>query len=222
MEKYLALIILAAPGFIAAKIAAILGITSSKRGEIDSLASYLSYSFFSVLIAILISSQIGIVDLSENWQDFTDKFSSVGFTVNLLLTTLLSAVIIGLSWALVGNKLFLQVLNFINVKSGRNKRRMNGSLLNRIFDDGKEHFIIVRKDSEKIAVGFIYSATDPSAGKTELVITEYPEYRAELKKVENNPDYQSYLRNVLQTYIDVENNIVITETEYPPEWSTND
>ena len=99
MEKYLALIILAAPGFIAAKIAAILGITSSKRGEIDSLASYLSYSFFSVLIAILISSQIGIVDLSENWQDFTDKFSSVGFTVNLLLTTLLSAVIVGLDSA---------------------------------------------------------------------------------------------------------------------------
>ena len=43
MEKYLSLIILVAPGFIAAKIANILGITSSKRGEIDSIASYLSY-----------------------------------------------------------------------------------------------------------------------------------------------------------------------------------
>lgn len=218
MEKYLALIILAAPGFIAAKIAAILGVTSPKHGEIDSLASYLSYSFFSVLIAIIISLQLGIVDLSENWQGFTEKFSSVGFTVNLLLTTLFSAIAVGLSWALFGNNLFLRVLNFINVKSGRNKRCMNGSLLNRIFDDGREHFVIVSKDGNKVAVGFIYSASDPSADKMELVVTEYPEYRTELKKVEDNPDYQSYLRNVLQSYVDIKNNIVITETEYPPEW----
>lgn len=53
---------------------------------------------------------------------------------------------------------------------------MNGSLLNRIFDDGKENFIIVSKDGNKVAVGFIYSATDPSAGKMELVVTEYLEY----------------------------------------------
>lgn len=218
MEKYLSLIILAAPGFIAERIAAALGVTSSKRGEFDSLARYLSYSFFTVIISVLIAAFAGLVDLSENWQDFTDKFSSVGFSVKLLAVTLFSAVSVGLGWALFGNKLFMSALNFINVKAGRNKRNLDGNLLNRLFDDGKEHFIIVCKDGKKIAAGFIFSASDPADGNTELVITEYPEYRAELERSENQPDRPSYLKNVLQTYMDVKNNIVITETEYPPEW----
>lgn len=218
MEKYLSLIILAAPGFIAERIANALGITSPRKGEFDSLARYLSYSFFSVLLAIIISALTGTIDMSENWQDFTNKFSSVGFTAKMLLTTLFSAVVVGSSWALVGNKLFMRICNFVNVKTGKNKRNLSGSLLDRIFDDGKEHFIIVRKGGEKIAVGFIFSASDPADDNTEIIVTEHPEYRAELEKVEKDPDRPSYLRNVLQTYIDVKNNIVITETEYPPEW----
>lgn len=218
MEKYLSLIILAAPGFIAERIAAALGVTSPKKGEFDSLAGYLSYSFFAVIVAIAICALTGAVDLSENWQDFTDKFSSVAFTAKLLVITLIAAVIVGTSWALIGNRLFMRVLNFINVKSGRNKRNLDGSLLNRLFDDGKEHFIIVRKDDRKIAVGFIYSAADPSDGNAEIVITEYPEYRAELERAEKDADRPSYLKNILQTYVDVKNNLVITETEYPPEW----
>ena len=95
MEKYLSLIILAAPGFIAERIANILGVMSSKKGEFDSLAGYLSYSFFSVLLAIIISALTGMVDLSENWQDFTEKFSSVDFTIKMLITTLFSAAIVG-------------------------------------------------------------------------------------------------------------------------------
>lgn len=217
MEKYLSIIILAAPGFIAEKIATVLGVTSSKHGEVDSLAKYLSYSFFTVIVAIVISAATGAVDLSDNWQDFTEKFSSVGFTVNLLAITLTSAVVVGSSWALFGRKVFLRLMNFINICTGKNKRNLDGSLFNRLFDDGNDHFIIVRKDDNVIAVGFIFSASDPADGNSEIVITEFPEYRAELKRA-TETDEPSYLRNVLQTYIDVKNNIVITETEYPPEW----
>ena len=180
MEKYLSIIILAAPGFA-------------------------------------ISAATGAVDLSDNWQDFTEKFSSVGFTVNLLAITLISAVVVGSSWALFGCKFFLRLMNFIKICTGKNKRNLEGSLFNRLFDDGNDHFIIVRKDDNVIAVGFIFSASDPADGNSEIVITEYPEYRAELKRA-TETDEPSYLRNVLQTYIDVKNNIVITETEYPPEW----
>ena len=76
MEKYLSLIVLAAPGFIAERIATTLGVTSTKRGEFDSLARYLSYSFFAVIVAIFISALTGAVNHNGNWQDFTDKFSS--------------------------------------------------------------------------------------------------------------------------------------------------
>ena len=217
MEKYLALILLAAPGFIAERIATVLGVTSPKRGEFDSLAGYLSYSFFAVLITIAIAALTGTVDISENWQDFSEKFSSVGFSVKLLATTLLSAIIVGSTWALLGRNLFMRLFNAINMRVGRNKRTLDGNLLNRTFDDGKEHFVIVRKDGRDIAVGFIFSASDPFDDNAELVITEYPEYRIELNKVIET-DEPSYLRNVLQTYIDIKNNLVITETEYPPEW----
>lgn len=216
MEKYLALILLAAPGFIAERIANVLGVTSPKRGEFDSLAGYFSYSFFAVIIAIGICALSGTIDLNEDWQGFTEKFSSVGFTVEFLAITLLSAVFTGSAWALFGNNFFMRILNFVNVKTGRNKRHAAGNLLNRIFDDGKEHFIIVRKGGEKIAVGFIYSASDPADDTAELVVTEYPEYRIELERAENGEP--SYLKNILQTYIDIKNNLVITETEYPPEW----
>ena len=217
MEKYLSLIILAAPGFIAERIASALGVSSSKRGEFDSLASYLSYSFFTILITVAICAVTGIIDINGNWQDFADKFLSVGFSLQLSAITLVSAIIVGLSWAIFGNELFRRTFNFVNVKIGRNKRNLDGSLLNKLFDDGKEHFIIVRKDDNAIAVGFIYSASDPSDHSTELVVTEYPEYRSEFRKT-TETDEPSYLRNILQTYIDVKNNIVITETEYPPEW----
>ena len=218
MEKYLSLILLAAPGFIAAKIAVVLGLTSAKKGEIDSLARYFSYSFFAVLVTIFISALSGAIDLTDDWQSLTEKFSSISFTVKMLFVTLFSGILVGSFWALIGHNLFMKFFNRINVAVGRNIKNTNGSLLNKIFADGKEHFIIVRKDGEKIAVGFIYAASDPFDDKSELVITEYPEYRAELERAENNPDKPSYLRNVLQTYVDIENNLVITETEYPPEW----
>ena len=197
MEKYLSLIILAAPGFIAERIATTLGVTSPKKGEFDSLAAYFSYSFFAVIVAIAISAATGTVDIVGSWHDFTAKFSSVAFTVNRLVITLISAVIVGATWALVGNRLFMRALNFINVKTGRNSRTLGGSLLNRLFDDGREHFIIVRKDDNIVAAGFIYSASDPADGNSELVVTEYPEYRAELQRADNQPDRPSYLRNVL-------------------------
>ena len=90
----------------------------------------------------------------------------------------------------------------VNVKAGKNKRNLSGSLLNRIFDDGKEHFIIVRKGGEKIAVSFIYSASDPANDNAEIVVTEYPECRTEWEKAEKDPVYTSYLKNILQTHID--------------------
>ena len=154
----MSLILLTAPRFIAERIATVLGAASTKRGEFDSLAECLSCNVFAILVTIAISALIGIVDLSENWQAFTEKFSSVSFTVKLLGITLFFAVTVGASWALIGNKFVMKILNAINVKTGGNKRNLDGNLLNRIFADGKEHFIIVRIDDKDVAVVFICSA----------------------------------------------------------------
>ena len=161
MEKYLSLILLAALGFIAAKIAVVLWLTSAKKGKVDFLAGYFSYSFFAVLVTIFISALSGAIDLTDDWQSLTEKFSSISFTVKMLFITLFSGILVGSFWALIGHNLFMKFFNRINVAVGRNIKNTNGSLMNKIFADGKEHFIIVRKDGEKIAVGFIYAASDP-------------------------------------------------------------
>ena len=114
------------------------------------------------------------------------------------------------------NNLFMKWLNKINILLGRNKRNLSGSLLNRLFDDGSEHFVLVQKDGRDLAVGFIFSASDPFDEKTELAITEYPQYREELKKTREGKE--TPLSNTRQVYIDVENGIVITETDYPADW----
>gem|GEM_PF-6492017 len=184
--------------------------------EIDSLARYFSYSFFAVLVTIFISVLSRAIDLTDDWQSLTEKFSSISFTVKMLFVTLFPGILVGSFWSLIGHNFFMKFFNRINVAVGRNIKNTNGSLLNKIFADGKEHFIIVRKNGEKIAVGFIYAASNPFDDKSELVIIEYPGYCAELERAENNLDQPSYLRNVLQNYVDIKNNLVITETEYPP------
>lgn len=217
MEKYIGLVLLAAPGFIASHISNVLGVTSARKGEFETLGGYLSYSFFAVLLTICISILTGMLKLNSTWSTMATEINSVGFTLKILIIGLISGVITGILWALLLKKIIMKVLNKINIKTGRNKRYTNGSLFNRLFADGKEHFIIVSKDGRDIAVGFIYSASDPLDNRMELSVTEYPEYREELKKAREK-DVPSPLKNILQTYVDIENNIVITETEYPPAW----
>ncbi len=216
MEKYLMLILLAAPGFVASSIAKGFGVATAKRGEFESLANYLSYSFFSILLTVTISAALGIVDLNGNWQSFSEKLSSVKISVEVLLIALISGASVGILWSLWLSNLFIKALNKINILCGRNKRNLNGSLLNRLFDDGSEHFVLVQKDGRDLAVGFIFSASDPFDEKTELAITEYPQYREELKKAKEGKE--TPLANTRQVYIDVENGIVITETDYPSDW----
>ena len=142
MEKYLSLILLAAPGFVASSIARVFGVATNKKGEFESLANYLSYSFFSILLAVVISAALGIVDLNENWQSFSEKLSSIKISVEVLLIALISGILVGTAWSVFLNNLFMKWLNKINILLGRNKRNLGGSLLNRLFDDGSEHFVL--------------------------------------------------------------------------------
>ena len=219
MEKYIALIVLSAPGFVAYNVACGLGVTSPKKGEFSSIAAYLSYSFFSVLLCGIILSAAGLIDFNAPLP--VEETFSTGRIILFLFVALLTGIFIGVIWGVFGDKFFNQALNILNVKLNRNKKSLGGSLLNKIFNDGKDHFIIVRKDDKIISVGFIFAASDPFDDRVELVITEYPEYREELKLAETEGK-NSPLKNTLQTYIDISSGFVITETEYPAGWLSVD
>ena len=70
-------------------------------------------------------------------------------------------------------------------------------------------------------MGFFDACNDPQDEREELSLVEYPEYREEWQRVKDG-EKDSYLYNTVQTYVDASNGIIITETEYPPEWLNGD
>lgn len=96
-----------------------------------------------------------------------------------------------------------------------------GSLFHHLFNDGKPHFVIIRKDGEDVAVGFFHACSNPQNDKEELSITEYPEYREEWNRVKEG-EKDSYLYITEQTYFDVSSGLTVIETQYPPEWLNDD
>ena len=218
MEKYLALVLLVAPGFIANYVATILGVTSTKKGEFDSIMRYFSYSFFAITAALIIAIPFNMISLDMTWSNFITNCADIGFSVKFFFLMLLSGAIVGSLWAKLFSGLLQKKFNWINRKLGRNETFSDGSLLHKLFADGKDHFLIVQKDGRDIAVGFYYASTDPDDDRVELSVTEYPAYRQALEKARNNTAIKHPLQNILQTYMDFTNNFVIIETEYPREW----
>lgn len=119
MEKYVALILLAAPGFIARHISTLLGVTSTKKGEFETLGSYLSYSFFAITLTIALAVASGFIDSGDSWQMLADKMTSIKFSMGLLIIALASAVTVGVTWALCFNGVFMKALNWLNLRAGR-------------------------------------------------------------------------------------------------------
>ena len=137
-----------------------------------------------------------------------------------LVIVLISGLLVGLTWALVGSKLTLWLFNLLNMRRFGSTKFTDGSLMHNLFISNKqEHFVIVYKNDceSPIAVGFFTSTSDPNNERVEFDITEYPEYIEEFKRMSTTNE-PSYLRNVLHVYIDATNDLVIVETEYPPEW----
>lgn len=215
VDKYIMAILVLMPGFLAISTAEKLGKTHTKKSGVSLALEYAAYTVVILLVTMSISLlwPVGSVTL----QQVAGGEMPISFYVALMAVSVVASIAAGAVWALFLSDWILKKINTVNKGHGKNIRWEEGSLFHHLFNDGKPHFIIVRKDEEDIAVGFFDACSDPQDEKEELSITEYPEYREEWDFVKDG-GIDSYLCNTKKVYVDVSNGLTIIETEYPPEW----
>lgn len=215
MDKYIMAILVLMPGFLAISVAEKLGKTHTKKSGVSLALEYAAYTVAILLVTMSIGLlwPVGNVTL----QQVAGGEMPLSFYVALMAVSVVTSIVAGVVWALFLSDWILKKINTVNKGRGKNIRWEEGSLFHHLFNDGKPHFIIVRKDGEDIAVGFFDACSDPQDEKEELSITEYPEYREEWDFVKDG-GIDSYLCSTKNVYVDVSNGITIIETEYPPEW----
>lgn len=217
MEKYIAIMLLSAPGFIAKSIAEFLGASSPKRGEFDSVMNYFAYSVFVLVLVFFVGAIIGIYSPFHSWAYLESKFKEPVFCAEFFVLSLLCSFIVGAFWQVVGERRVIKGFNFINRVRGENEIFRDGSLFDKYFVDGKDHFLIVKSGDKEVTIGFLQGWTNPKSERMELFVAAYPEY---VKWVEYAKQHEpSHPLNIIKgVYIDASNDLIVTELEYPEEW----
>ncbi len=218
MDKYVMAVLMLLPGFLAIGIAEKLGKTHTKKTGVSLVLEYAAYT-----IVILLAS-MGILSWTSDTphlQQVVNGEMPLSFYAAFMAVSVAASVASGAAWSLFLSDWILDRCNAVNLARGRNLRWEGGSLFHYLFNDGQWHFLIVQKDGKDIAVGFFYACGDPQNEKDEFSLVEYPEYREEWERVKKG-EKDSYLYRTKQTYLDASSGLVITETEYPPEWINGD
>lgn len=212
-EKIIVYILLLLPGFIALKTANALGHHTYNRSNLDNILSYMIFGVVSDTIILSLMSPA--MSPASTWQELAEQSIYLSFVLKYLLLSLAISIFVGAAWSIFINKWLLKLTNRANVQAGKNEY-FTGTLLQKLFDDGKRHFLIIQKNGQDVGIGFFYGFAVNQQGQTEIALTEYPEYRIELYRARAGKS--SYLANRLQTYINADTGAIIYETEYPPEW----
>lgn len=217
MDKYVILVCLLAPGFIARSIAGILGNFPDKKTEFESVMSYFSYSFFSMLISFYIAYIVGMYEYGDSVKGVIEKFSEMGAIFKFFLIALFSSVLVGIGWTLIIRKGILWLFNkCINNKDG-SETFLDNTLAERLFCDGKKHFVVVKKDGAEIAVGYFNGISSVLSSKAEISVINYTEFEAWLEYAKNSQeDHELKHKKVL--YYNLDDNIIIQEYEFPDDW----
>ena len=221
MEKYLALIFIASPGFIAYAAGSLFGMNTTNKGEFHAVMRYFLFSIFSVFLFLLLSCLFGFVDITKPWTSLFTDIQSTASIMAMFFSLSLVSVFVGGVWAIYGRKWLLCLANLFNLRiSGRTKFSSDKSLFYHLFFNDKEyHFVIVYKTGEKepFAIGFCTNTSEPDGERTELGLTTYSDYWEEFNRAKS--DASSPLNKTIQTYIDVTNGLTIVETAFPPHWA---
>lgn len=214
MDKYIMAVLMLMPGFLAISTAEKLGKTHTRKSGVSLALEYAVYTVVILLIAMSVSL---VWAASTPMQQIAQGEMPLAFYAAFLAVAIAASIASGAAWALYLSDWVLDQCNALNRMRGKNIRWEEGSLFHHLFNDGRPHFLIVRKDGEDIAVGFFDACSDPQDEKEELSVTEYPEYRDEWDFVRDG-GVDSYLCSTKNVYVDVSSGLTIIETEYPPEW----
>lgn len=200
MEHYIEIIILLAPGFIAKEVARVLGNIKSKASPIDQALSYFVYSLFACIGVLVVY-----------WLVDTSVENKIALDIILAVTAVVSGVITGALWQLLIKGQWRKVIRAVTICRDGYEYFQEDSLLNANIMDGKDHFIEVRKNNKRIAVGFFLGGSFATDKAFELKINNHPYYAGWL-----DSKYKS-LFPYRDTYFDFTHDIEIIEYGYPEE-----
>lgn len=217
MDKYVFLVFLLAPGFIASITSAFCGNFPRKHSEFGLVMRYFSYSFFCLLFI----AQYVII----RFYDYTCPLDTIGqglsagAVLEIYAVSVIISVVIGILWSILGRKLVISSLNHLRfLINGSHMEVKNGNRpIDDLFGDDKQHFVTVTKDNEIKSVGFFGGVSEASSEDMEIYIFDDPVYRSVWEQVQTSSDDHP-LKHRIQTYFNLNKGIIITEYEFPADW----
>lgn len=214
MDKILFYALLLLPGFVVIKVAEHLGLNGNKRSALDEILRYILVGGISVALTFELAQILHVLPWGVDFETFVSWCNYPGFVIFYFFLSILVSAALGIAWPII-DRLAVKHANFINEKLHLNLTFFE-PLPYHFWNDGKEHFLIIRKNGEDLGVGFLYALQTNRQDHLEIDLTEYPEYREELEN--SRKGWTSPLNNILHTYIDTDTGLVIYETEYPDNW----
>ena len=151
MDKYVILVFLLAPGFIARNISIIVGDFPTKKTEFESVINYFSYSFFSLMLSFMIALGLGMFEFDDSILVVLEKISKMTIALKFSLIALLSGLVIGVGWTIFLKRFILRNYNKYANQLGCSEVFLESSLLDRVFSDGEKHLVTVSKAGKEIA-----------------------------------------------------------------------
>lgn len=221
MDKYLMIVLLLAPGFIASSVAFFLHTFPDKGTEVRNIMRYFTYSLFALFVTATGGLILGFYGSADTFPEIYDRFAQAGYSLKFMAMMITTSIATGAAWPLLGKRAALWLANKINEMTGQNPVFSSGRLLDDMLDDGAHHFIVVEKGGETITMGLYNGLSEPAADVTELSVTAYPAYREAFERAQAS-DEDSPLKHLKYVYTQLENDIVIREYDFPREWIGGD
>ena len=217
MDKYVAVVLLLAPGFVASSVAFLLHAFPDKGTEVRNIMRYFTYSLFALFATAVGGLVLGFYASTDTFAVICGRFTEVGYSLKYMTMLIVVSVMTGAAWPLVGKRVFLCLANKVNGWLDQNYVFPDGRLIDDMLDDGNHHFIVVEKGGKTVAIGLYNGLSEPAADAMELSVTAYPQYREAFEEAQAS-DKDSPLKDLKYVYIQPEHDIVIREYDFPQEW----
>lgn len=183
-----------APGFIAVAVARF--ITGNMNKEFSASKNVLDYFLYGGAVWIL---NIGVGKACQLMERAYPKDSQTAAAILL-------AVVMGVMWPTFLKGFCLRAANWINRKLGRNQVFAESSILEKEFEDGRDHYLAVYRNNQKITEGWLRSKTVPENAFSLTVDEEWAKWFEDNKHEEIAIVYldkDTYIKEYIQPPEDV-------------------
>jgi hypothetical protein len=199
LETYISLLLMIVPGFIARKIYEQLNYEPKSKSDFETTIVSLIYSTIIITLNYIVLAWFFKVEfISVN--DVVKKFSTTIFVIEYAFLSIIMSIIV----ALLHNHYNSDIerhINNIRKKAGKTELVDAETIWAKVFIDGQQHAVLIDKDNNEYAKGFVHYTSPPDGQEKELFLI-----REDI--INNNPDLFDAFKGV---YIDFDKNIKIKE-----------